>query len=258
MKLECDTSKPVLVTGGTGYIASWLIKMLLDEGFTVHGTVRNSNSSLSKKLLKLASNTKGVLKIFKADLLEEGSFRDAMDGCVAVFHLASPCNLKTTDQKKDFFDPAVNGTKNVLNRVNQVNSVSRVVLTSSCSSSILGDIADVQKMLNQMLKEDVWNRLSSLQHKPYAFSKVEAEKAAWRICNAQNCWRLVVINPSLVLGPSIIDCGSSSGSTIIKKFIDGTFKFGVYHYEMGMVDIRDVALAHMRAGFCLMQRGVIF
>ena len=70
-----DKSKPVMVTGGSGYVASWIIKLLLDEGIDVHATVRDpSNSEKVDHLHSLAASSAVKLKLFKADLLEFGSF----------------------------------------------------------------------------------------------------------------------------------------------------------------------------------------
>ena len=78
-----DKKKPILVTGATGYIASWIIKFLIDEGYTVHGTVRSTlNKNKIAHLLEIDKNGNGKLNLFEADLLEEGSFKEAMKGCV--------------------------------------------------------------------------------------------------------------------------------------------------------------------------------
>ena len=89
--MKIDKSNPILVTGATGYIASWIIKMLIEEGHTVHGTVR----SLQKKekyshLSEIDKSGKGTLKLFEADLLEDDSFKEAMQSCELVIHTASP------------------------------------------------------------------------------------------------------------------------------------------------------------------------
>ena len=77
-----DKNKPVCVTGASGYIASWIVKDLLDNGFVVHATVRDSNKASSvAHLWKLAEGSKGTLKLFDADLIQPGSFKAAIEGC---------------------------------------------------------------------------------------------------------------------------------------------------------------------------------
>lgn len=244
-----DVAHPVLVTGATGFVAGWLVKRLLEEGFTVHAAVRDpSNSAKTAHLTRLAEGPKGTLKLFAADLLDEGSYFDAMQGCAVVFHTASPFTSKFSDPQRDLVDPAVKGTRNVLVTANRTPSVSRVVLTSSCAA-IYGDNIDVARAPGKVLTEEIWNTTSSLGHQPYSFSKVEAEKAAWEIARAQNRWKLVTVNPSLVIGPSVSGQSTSESHNLVRQIGDGTLKTGAPPLEIGMVDVRDVAEAHMRAGF---------
>jgi len=244
-----DTSHPVLVTGATGYLAGWLVKRLLEEGFDVHGAVRNpDNTQKTAHLTKLAADLPGSLTLFKADLLDEGSFDAAMAGCATVFHTASPFTSNITDPQKDLVDPALKGTKNVLGAADRTDSVTRVVLTSSCAA-IYGDTADLATIPNATLTEDIWNTTSSLRHQTYSYSKTVAEKAAWQMAKAQDRWRLVTINPSFIIGPGLAPKQTSESFTLIKQLADGTMKSGAPHFEIGAVDVRDVAEAHMRAAF---------
>jgi len=89
----------------------------------------------------------------------------------------------------------------VLDAVNRTESVERVVLTSSCAA-IYGDVADCAAAPGGVLTEEVWNTSSSLEHVPYSYSKTVAERAAWEMAGAQDRWRLVVINPAGIYGPS--------------------------------------------------------
>ncbi|MCB9523415.1 MAG: NAD-dependent epimerase/dehydratase family protein [Myxococcales bacterium] len=243
------SAAPVLVTGATGYVAGRLIELLLQRGHTVHGTVRDpSNAERRAYLDALAADAPGELKLFGADLLAEGAFAEAMAGCEVVFHTASPFTTQVTDPQKDLVDPAVQGTRNVLAQANATPSVKRVVVTSSCAA-IYGDNADVAQAPDGVLTEAVWNTSSTLAHQPYSYSKTEAERAAWAIHDAQDRWRLVTVNPSLVLGPGVTHHGSSESYKLLTQFVDGTFRAGVPRYGMGVVDVREVAEAHYQAGF---------
>ena len=114
-----DPSQPVMVTGATGYVAGWLVKKLLDEGFTVHAPVRSPDKPEKIKYLEqLAINAPGSIKYFKADLLDPGSYTEAMKGCQVVFHTASPFTTNVKDPQKDLVDPALEGTLNALDSVN--------------------------------------------------------------------------------------------------------------------------------------------
>ena len=198
-----NKNAPVLVTGANGYVASWIVKSLLEQGFTVHAAVRNpDNKNKVGHLEKLAENSAGKLHLFKTDLLQNESYNEAMKGCEVVFHTASPFTLDVKDPQKQLVDPAVNGTANVLNSASQTSSVKRVVLTSSCAA-IYTDAKDCAEAPGGVLTEKVWNTKSSLSYQPYSYSKTMAEKKAWELKDEQDQWDLVVMNPSFVMGPSL-------------------------------------------------------
>ena len=248
-------SKPVLVTGATGYVAGWLVKRLLEEGFTVHAAVRDpSNKDKLKYLNELAEPTPGSIKYFPSDLLKNGSYAEAMQGCEVVFHTASPFTLSVKDPQKELIEPAQLGTRNVLEGVNKTESVQRVVLTSSCAA-IYGDNADLSQAQGTELSEADWNTSSSLTHQPYSYSKTVAEREAWKIAASQSRWDLVTINPSLVIGPGINPFSTSESFSLIKQFGDGSMKSGVIDLAIGAVDVRDVAQAHIAAGFTPSAKG---
>jgi len=245
-----DKSKPVLVTGANGYVASWLVKKLLESGITVHAAVRNPNDEKKVSHLKeLAKHSKGSIKFFKTDLLTPGSYEEAMMGCELVFHTASPFTTVVNDPQKELIDPALKGTENVLNTALKVGTVRRIVLTSSCAA-IYSDAIDAVNSRGRQLTEELWNTTSSLTYQPYAFSKTMAEKRAWEIASTQKQWDMVTINPSLVLGPALNPVNTTSESEqILLNFGNGTMKMGTPKLGLGVVDVRDVAEAHYRAGF---------
>ena len=249
MNFEIDTSSPVMVTGATGYVAGHIIKRLLEAGVSVHAAVRDpSREEKLKYLNAIAADSPGDIKYFKSDLLHEGSYADAMQGCSIVFHTASPFTIDVKDPQKELVEPAVLGTRNVLEEANRQPSVKRVVLTSSCAA-IYGDNADCRKAPNGVLTEDVWNTTSSIDHQAYSFSKTQAERAAWEIADKQDRWDLVVINPSFVLGPGINPHATSESFAMVKQFGDGSMKSGAPRFGFGCVDVRDLAVAHLAAAY---------
>lgn len=131
---------PVAVTGASGFIGSWVVKQLLDQGVTVHATVR----SLQQKdrvahLEEMGSKGAGTLKLFEADLRDSGGFAAAFASCKAVMHMASPFRIQgVKNAEQELIGPAVNGTRNVLQAVSACSAVERVVLTSSVAA-IHGD-----------------------------------------------------------------------------------------------------------------------
>jgi len=245
-----DKTKPVLVTGATGYVAAWIVKGLLEEGMTVHAAVRNPQDKKKiEHLDKLAEALPGSIQYFKSDLLEEGSYADAMEGCEVVFHTASPFTFNFKDAQKDLIDPAVKGTANVLEQANKTASVKRVVVTSSCAA-IYNDAIDTVNAPGKKLTESMWNKTASLTYQPYSYSKTLAEKKAWEINERQDRWDLVTVNPSFVLGPALNAASVTSESyRVLEQLGNGTMKAGAPMLGVGVVDVRDVAEAHLRAGF---------
>jgi len=247
---EIDKSKPVLVTGGTGYMASWIIKMLLEDGISVNATVRDpSNIQKVEHLNALAKATDGQLKLFKADLLDSGSFDEAMQGCELVIHTASPFFMTgIKNPQQELIRPAREGTRNVLESAKGNPTVKRVVLTSSVVA-IFGDNADIALAPGGMFTEKEWNVTSSPEYQPYPYSKTIAEKEAWAIAREQDQWDLLTINPGWILGPSVSKRKDSMSINTMIQFGDGTFKTGVPELHNGIVDVRDVASAHIKAGY---------
>lgn len=245
-----DRTKPVLVTGGTGYLASWIVKQLLDDGLEVRTTVRNlAQKDKYAHLTALAVKSKGVLQFFEADLLKKGSFAEAMDGCELVIHTASPFKITgIKNAQKELVEPAMEGTRNVLDTVNATESVKRVVLTSSVAS-VFGDAIDILKTETGIFTEAYWNTTSSSEHQPYPYSKVQAEKLAWEMAEMQSRWDLVVINPGFIMGPSLTKRIDSTSVEIMIQLATGKFKTGAPSGDMSFVDVRDTAKAHILAGF---------
>jgi nucleoside-diphosphate-sugar epimerase len=251
-----DKTKPVLVTGANGYVASWLVKKLLEDGMTVHAAVRNPENELKiAHLKKAAVNSKGKIKFFKSDLLIPGTYRESMEGCELIYHTASPFKTNVKDPQKELIDPAVRGTENVLMSAKEASSVKRIVLTSSCAA-MYTDAIDTLNTPNGHLTEKVWNTTASLKYQPYAYSKTLAEKKALEIEQSQKKWDLISVNMSLVLGPDLNPHHNTSESFHILKMLGGgEMKMGVPKIGIGLVDVRDVAMAHIKAGFTSKAKG---
>lgn len=240
---------PVLVTGANGYVASWLVKSLLERGFDVHGTVRDPlNPSKTEHLEGIAEGCPGSLSLFRADLLDPDGFDRAMTGCRLVFHTASPLIVRgVAEPLRELIEPATAGTRNVLLAVNRTPSVRRVVLTSSIVA-VYGDAADLETLGEEAFDESHWNATSNENHQPYSYSKTLAERLAWTIAAEQARWDLVVVNPGLVLGPGLSRHTKAEGVLVMRDFGNGYYGFGAPALEFAIVDVRDVAEAHIRAG----------
>jgi dihydroflavonol-4-reductase len=238
MSHSSASSAPVCVTGASGFIASHLVQLLLAAGYRVRGTVRDASQRDRYPYLTGAPGAER-LELAGADLLAPESFRDAVAGCEQVVHMASPYVLDVKDPQTDLVAPAVQGTRAVLEACTAAGTVKRVVLTSSMAA-----ITDEPE--DRVLTEADWNEKSSLTRNPYYYSKTLAEREAWRFMEAQRPgFDLVVINPFLVIGPSLVPSINTSNQLFV-DLLTGKYP-GIMNVAWGFVDVRDVALAHQRA-----------
>ncbi|MGQ0849774.1 MAG: NAD-dependent epimerase/dehydratase family protein [Actinomycetota bacterium] len=231
------TDRPVCVTGASGFVGSQIVRELLEHGYRVRGTVRSPTRSLDEGHLPALPGAAERLELVAADLHQPGSFDEAIAGCGYVIHTASPYVLSVADPQRDLVDPAIEGTKTVLQSVLRAGDVRRVVITSSFA-------AMTDEPAGTMSEKD-WNTKSSLSRNPYYYSKVMAERAAWEMAGAQPGLDLVSVNPSVVIGPSLVPSLNTSNGTLVST-TNGTFP-GILSLSFGLVDVRDVAAAHRLA-----------
>ncbi|KAM1363663.1 hypothetical protein ACFX15_028015 [Malus domestica] len=230
--------------GASGYIASWLVKLLLQRGYTVKATVRDPSDPKKTEHLLSLDGARERLHLFKADLLEEGSFDTAVDGCQGVFHTASPVQFSATDPQAEIVEPAVKGTLNVLKSCAKFTTVKRVVLTSSMASVIMSG----KPLTSDVVFDETWysDPLFCEKNKQwYVLSKTLAEEAAWKYAKA-NGIDLVTMNPGLVIGP-LLQPTLNLSVKMIQNLITstGTETLPLSNYRF--VDVRDVASAHFLA-----------
>ncbi|XP_020102658.1 dihydroflavonol 4-reductase isoform X3 [Ananas comosus] len=222
----------VCVTGATGYIGSWLVRSLLQRGYRVHATARDTGrrSLFSPSFhtltpiprrhlettakLPLSSSSEGSdrLSVFRADLREEGSFDEAVRGCVALFHVAASMDFDASAQqniedrvRSEILEPAVRGTINVLQACIRSETVKRVVFTSSVSTiTAKDDTGNWRAVVDESSTtptDVVWNskpRGWILQ--VYVLSKLLTEEKAFEFAEAKGI-ELVSIVPPTVAGP---------------------------------------------------------
>ncbi|XP_030951757.1 phenylacetaldehyde reductase-like isoform X3 [Quercus robur] len=249
--------KIVCVTGASGYIASWLVKLLLNRGYTVKASVRDPNDPKKTNHLQVLDGAKERLHLFKANLLEEGSFDSAVEGCDGVFHTASPFYNNIKDAEAELLEPAVKGTLNVLNSCAKFPSVKRVVVTSSMAAVLHSKKArtpDVVVDETWFSDPDVCKEAKQW----YSLSKTLAEENAWKFAKEKGI-DIVTINPAMVIGPLLQPTLNTSAATIL-NLINGAQTFP--NVTFGWVNVKDVANAHIQAyeiptasgRYCLVER----
>ncbi|KAF0689126.1 Aste57867_19398 [Aphanomyces stellatus] len=235
----------ILVTGGSGFLGSYCVKLLLERGYHVHTTVRNPNNEKKVAHLKALPGATERLTIFQAELLQEGAFDAAIDGCSVVLHTASPFFLQN-QTPETLVEPAVQGTLNVLRSVSRAPHVRRVVLTSSTVSIY---VHCGTKPESHVFNEDDWSNEDLMRKNNlwYAVSKTVAEREAWSFVEklAAPHFDLVTMCPTWILGPMLQPELNQSSQKIFDYMTDVTKEIPLA--VKTMVDVRDVALAHIVA-----------
>ncbi|KAJ4978119.1 hypothetical protein NE237_008899 [Protea cynaroides] len=234
--------KIVCVTGASGYIASWLVKLLLAKGYTVKASVRDPNDPKKIDHLLALDGAKERLQLFKANLLEEGSFDSIIDGCEGVFHTASPFYLAVNDPQAELIDPALKGTLNVLGSCSKFPSVKRVVVTSSIAAVAFNG----KPRTPDVVVDETWFSDPEFCKESklwYVLSKTLAEEAAWKFAKEKGM-NIVTINPAMVIGPLLQPTLNTSAEAIL-KLVNGAETFP--NATFGWVNVKDVANAHILA-----------
>ena len=233
----------VLVTGATGFIASHTILALINKGYEVRGTARSA--SKADKLNATLSQYSGKpieIELVSADLTKDEGWAEAMDGVTYLQHLASPIPNNLPKDPNELIIPAKEGALRAL-KAAKAAGVKRAVMTSSFAS--IGYGWGDQRPAT--LDESHWSNPDNLKdNTSYTRSKAIAEKAAWDYIAGDGAGlELATINPVAVLGPAMSGDVSASLELVTQPMLNKVPAFP--QLTFGIVDVRDVALAHVAA-----------
>lgn len=166
----------VLVTGGSGFIATHCIMQLVIAGYNIKATVRDLsrtimlNDIIANGLKKQNISAELAIDWQEASLTEDAGWDAAVAGCDYVLHVASPVAMEMPKDENEMITPAVEGTKRVLQAASKAG-VKRVVVTSSVAAILYG----AEK--KEPFTEDDWTDVNSKSANAYARSKTFAEKS---------------------------------------------------------------------------------
>lgn len=236
-----NNQETVLVTGGTGFVASWCITKLLKQGYIVRTTIRSrSKEERVRKTISENVDIENRLSFYVADLTSDDGWNEAVQGCDYVLHVASPLGIDNTKDPDMLIIPAREGTLRVLNAATRAG-VKRVVMTSSCAAA-----TPSKSNWSQDIDESFWSDPDNKELNAYRKSKVLAEMAAWEyIESSGGSTSLATILPGAIFGPALSKDNLGSLQVIERVIfakIPGNPRIG---FEI--VDVRDLADLHILA-----------
>ncbi|KAK4202361.1 putative oxidoreductase [Triangularia verruculosa] len=261
----------VLLTGGTGFVASHVLDSLVTNGYPVVVTVRSEEKG--QRLLKSLSSFAAPEQVRYAiipDISTKNAFDDILtrhqrdEPFTYVIHTASPYQLSFADPINDCLNPAINGTTYLLDSIHRLCPfVKRVVITSS-SAAILNPPNHREVYNESSWSEVTWEQAMQPEH-TYRASKKFAEQAAWSFLRDNNPrFTIATINNTYTFGPlsrSLTNSAQFSSAEVntsnrrIWDLIHGKWRDASSGEAcipstapvFTFVDVRDVADAHLAA-----------
>ncbi|KAJ7448342.1 D-lactaldehyde dehydrogenase [Mycena latifolia] len=254
------SSGKVLVSGANGFIAAWVIRSLLEEGFSVRGAVRSAMKGIHLCDMFASHGDKFELVVVP-DMAQEGAFDEAVKGVDAIEHTATPTNFN--DEPETLIAGAIQGTVGILqSALKHGTSVKRVVVTSSTSAVTQTEkwmTEEHTKVFNERdWNEEAPNEVAAVGRAPgmtkYRASKALAERAAWDFVQHHKSelgWDLVVLNPPNVFGPHINDASTPDAlrttSRLFYTMLTKPSSPALQNSGRCWIDVRDLGRAHVLA-----------
>lgn len=231
-------SARVLVTGTSGFLGLHCAKQAIDHGFEVSGTLRNPD--LGPLVQSALGRTGDPILLHPTELNHSRGWEDAVEGVDYVLHVASPFPVMQPKDASEVIDPAVNGTRRII-ELAQKHHVKRVVITGSMNA-----VAGAPRRSSDYIYSEAdWTDPSDPHLTPYDRSKTLAERAAWQLAEKGSDTEIVIIHPGAIFGPPLAPRISASGD-LVRALLEGDAP-ALPRIGFAPVDVRDVAVAHMKA-----------
>jgi dihydroflavonol-4-reductase len=234
------TDKPlVLVTGGSGYIAMFIMIALLKKGYRVRATLRTMSRQEEVKQMMAQGGISdfSALEFVQADLTIEEGWNQVMAGAAFVIHVASPTPLQRPDADELMVKMAIDGVRYVM-KAAKAAQVKRVVLTSASGAVLAGHTNHPE-----IFTEADWTNLDAPIN-AYQRSKTLAEKEFWKLAHDYNLEGVSIL-PTAVMGP-VLGNDYSHSSVAVKDMFEGRMP-KLLNLGFDYVDVRDVADLHLLA-----------
>ncbi|MBD0691170.1 NAD-dependent epimerase/dehydratase family protein [Streptomyces sp. CBMA123] len=234
---DTHCGETVLVTGGTGYLAGWVIAGLLQRDYRVRTTVRSLDKAQQVRdavSAQVGRQAAGTIEFAAADLLGDDGWDRATAGADYVLHTASPMPF---GPGTDLITTAREGTRRVLGAAARAG-VRRAVLTSS------GVTAD-SGAPDTPATETTWSEPSGTPLRAYPDSKILAERDAWDLAAATGL-ELTAILPTFMQGPTLGSSNRPGTVEVIRRLLAREIP-AVPNIGWNIVDVRDIAELHLLA-----------
>ncbi|KAL2527691.1 NAD(P)-binding Rossmann-fold superfamily protein [Abeliophyllum distichum] len=258
--MEEGNNMRVCVTGGSGYLGSWLIKKLLEKGYTVHATLRNLDEERKTSHLKSLPNAESRLELFQADIYNPEDFEAAIQGCLFVFHVATPVLHTENSKYKDTSEAAIAGVRAIADSCLRSQTVKRLIYTASVTS--VSALKEDGTGFRTSMDESCWTSLnlsytySNQFTLDYIKSKTLSEKEILRYNEIETGNKLEVVSLAcgLVGGETILSYLPSSLPCVLSLLTGDRLNFDMLRFlqellgSIPLVHIDDVCEAHI---FCM-------
>ncbi|CAN8284065.1 unnamed protein product [Cochlearia groenlandica] len=223
------------VLDASTYVGFWILKRLLNKGYSVHAAIRKNGESVIEEKIRNMQETEEKLTVYDVDVLDYQSILLSLNNCKAMFCCLD--NPEGYNEKE--VDLEVRGAINVVEACARTESLEKIVFSSSLTAAIWRDNIGSQKDVD----EKCWSDLDFCLKKKlwHALAKTQSEKAAWALA-MDRMVNMVSVNPGLIVGPLV----AQHNPRPTMSYLEGAAQM----YENGVlayVDIEFVADVHIRA-----------
>lgn len=246
--------KSVGITGGAGFIGSYITKKFLDEGYKVRVSVTNlSKSHKYEHLFNLGNEDN--LSIKELNVQDLDSLKSFTKDCDIIIHSGTPFKLGVENPKRDIFDPTIRGTENLLNIATGNRNLEKLIFVASVAAYNTAFPYPVSgRDPDHLYTEEDKPHLDEA-HIPYAQAKYYADQTVRKFINEnpEISTEIVTVSPVAVMGSPLSnrEDSTSVGLQILFKakkasdpFMQTLFNEDI---EFALVDVEDVAEGVFRA-----------